>query len=239
MKLIRIFSVTKNKNIMKSKRKVVSLALVVALIAILVASGSLAYFTGQDSEVNVFTVGDVSIDVVETDKDGNPFEDNQVIIPHRDIEKVAKVQNTGTDAAYIRAVVALDSDLAGMLDFSFPNAGGSPDHWTKQTYVDEASNVTYYYFDLGGTLAAGAESLPFLNQVTMKDDVTRDGKSGLLTYTEGNNHYEYTQDGTFGVTVFAYAVQALGQKSFDGAMTGAGFVPENFPTTYAKIHAAA
>ena len=47
------------------KKKIVSLALVVALIAI-AAMGTLAYFTDEDAETNTFTVGNVQIDLIES-----------------------------------------------------------------------------------------------------------------------------------------------------------------------------
>lgn len=49
-----------------SKRKILALALTVAMIAILAVGGSLAYFTAEDSAENVFTVGNVKIDLIES-----------------------------------------------------------------------------------------------------------------------------------------------------------------------------
>lgn len=47
------------------KKKILSIALVVAMVAIL-AAGSFAYFTDKDSETNTFTVGNVKIDLIES-----------------------------------------------------------------------------------------------------------------------------------------------------------------------------
>ena len=47
------------------KKKIVSLALAVCLIAI-AAVGTLAYFTDKDAETNTFTVGNVKIDLLES-----------------------------------------------------------------------------------------------------------------------------------------------------------------------------
>ena len=46
------------------KKKVLSVALVVAMIAIMV-SGTLAYFTARDDVTNTFTVGSVEIEIYE------------------------------------------------------------------------------------------------------------------------------------------------------------------------------
>ena len=48
------------------KKKIVSLCLVAALAATAIISSSLAYFTNTDKEINTFTVGDVKIDLIES-----------------------------------------------------------------------------------------------------------------------------------------------------------------------------
>lgn len=48
------------------KKKIVTLCLVVALAAIAVVGGTLAYFTDTDTETNTFTVGNVEIDLIES-----------------------------------------------------------------------------------------------------------------------------------------------------------------------------
>lgn len=47
------------------KKRVLSIALVVAMIAI-IAAGSFAYFTDKDEATNTFTVGNVKIDLIES-----------------------------------------------------------------------------------------------------------------------------------------------------------------------------
>lgn len=73
------------------KKKVLSLCLVVALVAIAAISTTLAYFTDTDAAKNVFTVGGVKIDMHEEervlDADGNytadlqDFTQDQAIMP--------------------------------------------------------------------------------------------------------------------------------------------------------------
>ena len=48
------------------KKKVVTLCLVLALAAIAIAGGTIAYFTDTDEATNTFTVGDVKIDLIES-----------------------------------------------------------------------------------------------------------------------------------------------------------------------------
>ena len=43
------------------KKKVLAISLIVALLAIAVVSGSLAWFSDEDSVTNTFTVGEIDI----------------------------------------------------------------------------------------------------------------------------------------------------------------------------------
>lgn len=48
------------------RKKLVALSMAVLMLAVAVVGGTLAYFTGNDTEVNTFTVGNVSIDLIES-----------------------------------------------------------------------------------------------------------------------------------------------------------------------------
>ena len=114
------------------KKKIVSLALAVCLIAI-AAVGTLAYFTDKDTETNTFTAGGVKIDLIEqqVNKEGTDleaFKQNQVLMPivgsaqgEKDalgqpvaknyVDKIVTVENTGKSGAYVRAYFAIPSAL--------------------------------------------------------------------------------------------------------------------------------
>lgn len=88
------------------KKKILSLCLVVALVATAVVGGTLAYFTDTDAETNVFTTGDVNIDLIET------FDpDNAKLMPGIDIQKEIYVKNEGSETAYVRVHMAIPSML--------------------------------------------------------------------------------------------------------------------------------
>lgn len=123
------------------KKKILSIALVVAMVAV-IAAGSLAYFTDKDDATNTFTVGNVKIDLLEKERDGNgglkDFTQNKNLYPivgsaqgakdalgmptaKNYVDKIVTVKNTGTEKAYIRAYFAIPSALDnGYEDF---NAG--------------------------------------------------------------------------------------------------------------------
>lgn len=112
------------------KKRIVTIALVVALVAI-AAVGTLAYFTDTDNATNTFTVGNVSIDLIEQQRGENglvPFEQNKKLYPivgsaqgEKDeygmplaknyVDKMVTIQNTGSEKAYIRAYFAIPSAL--------------------------------------------------------------------------------------------------------------------------------
>ena len=115
-----------------NKRRILAIAMSLCIVAILAVGASLAYFTDKDSEINTFTVGNVKIDLVEEERDGNggtkPFTQNKKLYPivgsaqgEKDalgmptaknyVDKMVTIQNTGSEKAYIRAYFALPSAL--------------------------------------------------------------------------------------------------------------------------------
>ena len=53
------------------KKKLIAISLVVAMLAVAIVGGSLAYFTDTKSATNTFTVGNVKIDLIEQQKGAN------------------------------------------------------------------------------------------------------------------------------------------------------------------------
>lgn len=91
-----------------SKKKIISLCLVVCLLATAIG-GTLAYFTDTDNQVkNTFTVGNVNIELAETNEingeevTGNAFGN---LMPGTVITKTPVVTNNSSEAAYVRVVV--------------------------------------------------------------------------------------------------------------------------------------
>ena len=115
------------------KKKITAIALIVAILAVGVIGGSLAYFTDKDNATNTFTAGGVKIDLIEqqVNKEGTAleaFKQDQVLMPivgsaqgekaaqgqpvaENYIDKIVTIKNTGKSAAYVRAYFAIPSDL--------------------------------------------------------------------------------------------------------------------------------
>ena len=103
------------------KKKIAALALVVVLLVAAVVGGTLAYFTDTDSATNTFTVGNVSIQLLESalHRDNDAATDEAIIadaadyeaylaeagkdmVPGRWVKKAPYIYNDGKNDAYVR-----------------------------------------------------------------------------------------------------------------------------------------
>lgn len=118
------------------KKKIVSLCLVVAMLAIAIIGGSLAYFTDEDEAVNTFTVGNVDIDLDEPAWDesakhnfmpGTTFEKDPtitVVSPSEDCWVFMEVQMNKFNS-WLR-LLAVDNDSDELNLFEYGQKDGRP-----------------------------------------------------------------------------------------------------------------
>lgn len=208
---------------MKTKKKVLAIALVAAMIAI-ISLGSLAWFTDNDEVTNVFTLGEVNIGLHDEDGDGENFNDNpHPILPGVPVDKVVYVTNdantglTGNDA-YVRTYIGIPEKLDSVLEKTWDTTGD----WTLDNadYIAEIDGVRYkvYQFTytgaVDGKLAAGDKTAPVLSKIELKKEV--DIKDGKLCIP--------------GVETFNFDINALRQLMVPVAMQAiqtAGFTDAN------------
>lgn len=88
-----------------NRKKLTALIMVLALALTTLVGGTLAYFTDNDKADNVFTMGNVEIDLQEE------FDQNSNLQPGLDIEKKVRVQNTGSNDAYVRVHIAMPANM--------------------------------------------------------------------------------------------------------------------------------
>lgn len=117
------------------KKKILTICLATIVVVMAVAGASLAYFTDTDSANNTFTVGNVTIDLIEQQRgevEGEKalvdFENGKKLLPivgsaqggtdefglptaANYVDKIVTIKNTGSEAAYIRAYFAIPSAL--------------------------------------------------------------------------------------------------------------------------------
>lgn len=170
------------------KKKIVTSCLVVALLAIGVVGASLAYFTDTDQADNVFTVGNVSIDLTEPNWVGEGSKDAPEAYPGEALKKDPTVKNDGKNPCFVRIKVE------GL------NCLGDDNMITFRTdYVDGKLGTDWVeydgYFYNTKVLEAGATTDALFDQIVIPTTVT----NGF--------------DGSYDVVVRAEAVQAQGAKA--------------------------
>lgn len=106
------------------KKKIIAFGLVVAMLAIAVVSGTLAYFTDSDEATNTFTVGNVKIQLVEqqsSDAGLVEFDQNKLLMPGVAQDKFVSVKNVGKNDAYVRVTYTIPDELVGVIEIEMPN----------------------------------------------------------------------------------------------------------------------
>lgn len=104
------------------KKKILAITLCVAMLAIMLVSGTLAYFTDSAEQENVFAVGNIEIELTEevsvTDQDGKKLDKVEQtasgatysnLMPTNKIVKEPVIENTGDNDAYVRVVVTMNN----------------------------------------------------------------------------------------------------------------------------------
>ena len=89
-----------------TKKKILVLALTIAMVAILAVGGSLAYLTDKDNATNVFTVGKVDITLKET------FTQDSKLLPGIDVNKDVSISLADdSEDAYVWYLWKIPADL--------------------------------------------------------------------------------------------------------------------------------
>ncbi len=172
------------------KRKVLALTLCVAMLAIAIVGGSLAYFSDSAEKTNTFTVGNVSIVLNEPNWDTTGAKEAFDVYPGEALAKDPTVTNDGKNPCFVRiSVTNLDQFAA---DFN----GAQIIYRTD--YVDNALGTNWVkgndgYFYYSKVLNPGDTTDALFDQIVIPKELTND------TATED-------------IVVTAYAVQAQGAR---------------------------
>ncbi len=136
------------------KKKILAISLIVALAAIAVVGGSLAWFTDEDSATNTFVFGEIDIFQHEHEHDdaGNiqDFTQDQTLLPLVNldangdvdlddptidandgnyVEKLVSVENLGKNDAYVRTFIAVPASIKDIVVLDV--AADDTAAWTK------------------------------------------------------------------------------------------------------------
>ena len=177
-----------------SKRKILTLAMALSIVAIMAVGATIAYFTDNDAAKNTFTVGNVSIDLTEPKWDEAGSKDAPEVYPGEALAKDPTVTNDGKNPCFVRISVSNLDQFGNKGAITYrtdyvPNALG--ENWV----YNEADKYFYYT----KVLAAGETTDALFDQIVIPTVLTN--KDGLEL------------PDTYSIDVTAYAVQAQGAFS--------------------------
>ncbi len=228
------------------KKKVLTMALAVALIAIMV-SGTLAYFTSEDEVTNTFTIGSVKIEIYENDEATpeavKPLGKLTPIVntttPSDDesyIGKVVKGKNIGANDAYIRTHIAVPTALIDYLQLDVTTDGWAYNGTFAGSSTAMVNGVAYTVFTYDHTAAVAPNGFTseLLQGVYLKSDVdlaeNADGNlvfvkktNGEITHNSGFVAHTKNADGTYtsaSVNILV-ASEAIQTQGFENGATNA------------------
>ena len=225
------------------KKKILSICLVAIIAITAIAGASLAYLTDRDSAENVFTFGNVEIELKET------FEDNK-LIPGKKLTKEATITNTGNNDAWVWVTVAIpavldDADASkNVLHMNVPGrnwlgyqndekywtedqTAATPEDqcWKVDAFVTKGvviDNVIYnvYTHLYNGVLAPKATTTTCLSNVYLDAhvDINTDGQLYWVENGEATKiDWNVNDNGAPSVYVSAYAIQEEGFENVEDA----------------------
>lgn len=181
----------------RKKQKLILAAVLVICMAIF-ATGTLAFFTAEETAKNVITTGVLSMDLVEETTGGEPWPEGGVsgVMPGMEVDKVPYVVNDGGVEFYARMAVAVKVTGADGKELSAEYVSLNIDtaNWTEKD--------GFYYYN--GTVAAGAKSAPLFTKVIFDKEMPNEYMNARVE-----------------VDVYASVVQS--KNNGDSALTAAGW----------------
>ena len=149
------------------KKKILAIALVVAMLGIALLSGTLAYFTDKEVEDNEFVIGDIDITLKESNGDGKEDEEykdwlaDQYLFPGAPIAKNVWVENAGANEAYLRVKITVPQYLVAVWAKDLNAA------WTIASTTVNADKSTTYVLEYNTILAKGDKTPICLEAITI------------------------------------------------------------------------
>lgn len=162
-----------------------------AICLSIVAYGTIAYFTAEETATNIITTGYIKIElqewaVPEGGGDPVPFEDVINVLPGTDVSKIVQVKNISLQPAWIRIslddIVIFANGKSEDVDSSLIYYDLNTESWTEKE--------GYYYYN--SVLKAGETTEPLFTKVSFSE-------------TMGNTY----QNSKFTVRVSAQATQVI------------------------------
>ena len=183
--LWRVKEITMENNIRNQsakgsrKRRLVLLALALCIAAV-TATGTLAYFTAEETAHNVITTGYLDMILHETTTGGKPFPEEGLenLMPGMVVDKVVTVENVGGVEFFLR--IALDKAITpaegvnAQLTFEHITLDINDTDWTL-------GDDGYYYYNTA--LDAGETTEPLFTTVTFEPEMGNDYMNARVEIT--------------------------------------------------------
>lgn len=189
-------------------KKILAMVLSLALVATLAISGTVAYLTDDESEVNVMTVGKVDIELIEQQRDENKaleeFEQGKNLMPVNGsvqndlkdkwgmptdavknyVDKIVRVKNTGESPAWVRVFIGIPAMLEEGTDV---NGSSSKNvlHWNVGNRFDATGTSKY-----SGTSPSDFVDSPYMKEFNGNDEFVGTQVIDGVEY----NIYRYTRE---------------------------------------------
>lgn len=196
-------------------KKTLAILLVVALIATVAIGGTLAYLTDRDAEVNIFTVGNVEIEVEEN------FNQGEELMPGVSVTKEVSIKNTGDNDAWIwysYAVPVLPGSMGNLIEVTHESVGSD---WVelRTPYTMTIDGVTYNVYTVGwnAIVAPNASTGLGMTKVTLNRWIDFNVNDGNWYHVYGGNTTQIMDVDNARVYVTGYAIQAAGIDTLSDA----------------------
>lgn len=196
-------------------KKTLAILLVVALIATVAISGTLAYLTDRDAEVNIFTVGNVEIEVEEN------FNQGEELMPGVSVTKEVSIKNTGDNDAWIwysYAVPVLPGSMGDLIEVTHESVGSD---WvelrTPYTMTIEGETYNVYTVGWNAVVAPNASTGMGMSKVTLNRWIDFNVNDGNWYHVYGGNTTQIMDVDNARVYVTGYAIQAAGIDTLSDA----------------------
>lgn len=229
---------------MKKKLFTVALALIIAVTAI--TGASLAYLNDTDYAKNIMVTGNVKIVQNERDRNGNPFQNGQRLLPavydklskvdglwtdciNNEIDKIVTVTNTGSEEAYIRTIIAFET--SEVYEAGTTNVIG----WMHDMYLGVNGSYTELKNADGSFVTITVNGTQYALAVYTYKGASGDGKIAPNETTEsslrqfflspdaGNEFFDELAkgDGKYDILCLSQAVQTAGFDNAEQALNAA------------------
>ena len=193
---------TEGTSVKARKKQKVILAAVLAICIAIFATGTVAYFTAEETAYNVITTGILSMDLVEETTGGEPWPEEGIsgVMPGMEVDKIPYVVNNGGIDFWTRVSVTMKVTGADgkTLSDEYITLNYDRDNWTEKD--------GYFYYN--AAVKPGEETKPLFTKVTFDTDM----------------HNAY-MNARVEIDVHAEAVQS--KNNGDSALTAGGWAESN------------